>query len=99
MAIAAAAVAGVALLGACNSWKEDRGVGDAPVGKSNDSAAYVINMPDTFMNLAWRCVGENGIYTHTREAAPVIVPADPNCAEGGLWERLDMPTKPDRVRK
>ena len=29
-------------------------------------------------------VGENGIYIHTREAPPVVVPDDPNCDEGGI---------------
>ncbi len=65
---------------ACDS--EDRGFGDAPVGTSDDSSAEIINFPNTFMNVAFKCFGPNGIYAHTREAAPLVVPNDPQCAEG-----------------
>lgn len=54
-------------------------VGDAPTGEVDDSPAYIVNMPDTFMNVAFKCMGHNGIYAHTRQASPVIVANDPEC--------------------
>jgi hypothetical protein len=61
-----------------------RGLGDAPVGKRHESPVQVWLSPDTFMNIAAQCIGPNGVYAHTREAAPVIIANDPNCAEGGV---------------
>lgn len=68
----------------CNRYNDERGKGDAPVkgGRGDDSPAAVINFPDGFMNVAFKCHGRNGIYTHTRAAAPIIVKDDSNCAEG-----------------
>jgi hypothetical protein len=45
----------------------------------DDRPPHIINEPDDFMNIAFKCMGVNGIYAHTREAAPVIVPNDPMC--------------------
>ena len=57
--------------GAC----EDRGTGDAPVDRSlvDDQAPFIVNMPDGFMNLALKCLGDDLIVAHTRQAAPAIV--------------------------
>lgn len=79
--IAAGAVATVLLAG-CSGYNADRGKGDAPVAnkKGDDSPAYVVNFPDDFANVAHKCLGKNGIYTTTREAAPVVVVNDPECA-------------------
>lgn len=83
--------------GSCeDDYNEQRGLGDAPVGKANDSPAYIVNMPNGYMNVAIRCVGGNGIYGHTREAAPTVIPNDPLCAEGGFYEKLDLSSRPDR---
>ena len=66
----------------CSGYNDDRGKGDAPVKSKDDSPAVVINFPDGFLNVAFKCLNGNGIYTHTREAAPVVVVDDPNCDEG-----------------
>ena len=58
---------------------------------------YVVNFPDRFHNVAWKCVGANGIYTHTREAPPIVIAGDPNCAPGGLWEQLKLAHNPDQA--
>lgn len=64
----------------CSGYNNERGRGDAPVGERDDTPAQVINFPDLFMNVAMKCLGGNGIYTHTREGAPVVVANDPECA-------------------
>jgi hypothetical protein len=79
--LVAASLALVVLAG-CDSYNDKRGRGDAPVSRYDDKAAVVVNMPDLFMNVAFKCLGVNGVYAHTREAAPVIIPNDPICAEG-----------------
>lgn len=72
------------MLAAAGCSGDDKGLGDAPVGDSNEAPRRVWTAPDQFMNVAAFCIGVNGAYVHTREAAPVIVPNDPNCAEGGI---------------
>ena len=57
---------------------------DAPVGPVDDSPAYIVNMPDKYHNFSIKCIGGNGLYAHTRAAAPVVVVDDPLCAEGGF---------------
>ena len=82
------AAAGVFLVGAagCQSYNERRGKGDAPVGATDDTPAKVVNFPNGFMNVAFKCIGPNGVYAHTREAAPAVVPDDPNCATGAAGD-------------
>jgi hypothetical protein len=72
----------VVALAGCSAWNDDRGKGDSPVGKTDDSPARVINMPDGFANLAIKCDRGNGIYVTTRDAAPTVIVNDPNCAKG-----------------
>ena len=73
----------VGLVG-CAEYNDDkRGRGDAPVGTYDDSEVLILNMPDQFMNVAFKCMGVNGIYTHTRAASPVVVPNDPMCRGDG----------------
>lgn len=72
-------IAAMTALVGCSAFNDSRGKGDAPVGSRDDTPAEVINMPDSFMNVAHKCYGVNGIYAHTREAAPVVVPNDPMC--------------------
>lgn len=71
-------VAALILLG-CDSYNDKRGRGDAPVGKYDDSPAQIINFPDKFHNVAFKCFGGNGIYTHTRPAPPIVIVNDPEC--------------------
>lgn len=83
----ALAVAGLTVpiaLGLVGCSRDDKGMGDAPVGQRHEAPRQVWNSPDGFANIAAFCIGVNGAYVHTREAAPVIVANDPNCAEGGL---------------
>jgi len=76
----AIAVLGLALLGTgCKSYNDARGRGDAPIGEYDDSPAYILNFPDKFMNIAFKCLGPNGVYTHTRQGPPVVIVDDGNC--------------------
>lgn len=68
---------------ACDSYNTERGRGDAPVGTVVDDPVSVRQMPDAFGNIAYTCIGVDGIYVNTREAAPVVVPNDPNCGPPG----------------
>jgi hypothetical protein len=83
-AAGACAVAVAGVLGGCSKFNDDRGIGDAPVDQQPDHPVKVWPSPDRFMNVGAYCIGENGIYIHTREAPPVVVPDDPNCDEGGV---------------
>ncbi len=76
------AVGALLVLGACS--RDGKGLGDAPVGGTDEAPRRVWTSPDQFMNIAAFCIGENGAYVHTRAAAPVIIPDDPNCDEGGI---------------
>lgn len=78
------AAVGVLILASCSSYNDARGIGDAPVGKRHEAPRQVWQNIDGMMNIAAFCIGVNGVYTHTREAAPVVVPNDPNCSEGGV---------------
>ena len=80
---AVAPTAVIAILVSCGA-DEDKGTRDAPIDTrlQDNSAPYVVNMPDSFMNIAIKCIGPNGIYAHTRPAAPVVVPDDPLCVNG-----------------
>lgn len=84
MRIRTAALAATALvvLASCGEYNDKRGRGDAPVASTDDTPAVVVNFPDLFMNVAFKCLGSNGIYTHTREGAPIVVPNDTNCRNG-----------------
>ncbi|MCU0270468.1 MAG: hypothetical protein MUF83_17720 [Acidimicrobiales bacterium] len=96
IASTAALGVGVVLGVGCSEYNDERGRGDAPIGKFNDSPAYVVNMPDQFHNIAIRCVGGNGIYAHTREAAPTVIVDDPLCAEGGFIDQLGLEQRADQ---
>jgi hypothetical protein len=87
----AALVAGLCLgaiaVAGCSKFNDDRGIGDAPADQQPDRPVKVWAGPDRFMNVGAYCIGVNGIYIHTREAAPVVIPNDPNCDEGGILAR------------
>lgn len=70
----------VALVG-CSQGEYGRthGIRDAPVGNQDDTAAFIINFPDQFENVAFKCHGVDGIYTTTRQAPPVVIVNDPAC--------------------
>lgn len=78
LALATALVLG----SACSEYNDKRGIGDAPADQQPDKAVDVYPMPDQFSNVAVLCVGPNGVYVTTREAAPVVVKDDKNCTEG-----------------
>jgi hypothetical protein len=83
-----AAAALVALVG-CSSFNDDRGIGDAPVGKQHEEPHQVWVNIDSYPNVAAFCIGANGVYTTTREAPPVVIKDDPNCAEGGVLHEVN----------
>lgn len=78
-ALTVAAVIGLVLLNG-GAGKERRGRGDSPVGVVDDSPAEVVNMPDRFANVAFKCLGPNGIYSTTSDAPVVVIANDDNCA-------------------
>lgn len=73
----------LALATGCSEYNDDRGRGDAPTDQQPDKTVKVWPNADLFPNIAALCIGENGVYTTTREAAPEVVANDPNCDEGG----------------
>jgi hypothetical protein len=75
------AVVGLLATGGCS--KDEKGLGDAPVGERHETEREVWLAPDLFPNIAAWCIGVNGIYVTTREAPPTVVTDDPNCEEGG----------------
>lgn len=83
-ALAAVAAVAVLAVAGCSGFKDDRGIGDAPSEQQPDRPVKVWPVPDKFMNIGAFCIGENGVYIHTREAAPAVVADDPNCDEGGV---------------
>ena len=83
-AVAATTLVVAAAAAGCSGYNDDRGKGDAPVGARHEAPRQVWQNLDGYPNVSAFCVGVNGVYTTTREAAPVVVPDDPNCAEGGI---------------
>lgn len=77
-----AGVLGLILVTTAGSCDE-RGLGDAPVGQRIEGPRDIIVMPDKFANIAVVCDGPTRIYVTTREAAPVVVPDHPACADQG----------------
>jgi hypothetical protein len=82
--VALVAAASFLALAGCSGFNDARGVGDAPVGQRFEAPRRVWANIDQFPNVAAFCIGANGVYTTTRQAAPAVVPDDPNCAEGGI---------------
>lgn len=75
----------VALLGGCSAINDDDGAGDAPIGRVDDGPWTVINGVDGYPNVAWKCVGPNGLYTardpdRSHSRAFTVITNDPNCA-------------------
>lgn len=70
---------GVMGLGLAACSRDDKGLGDAPVGKKHEAPREVIVMPDEFSNVVFACDGHgHRIFVTTRDAAPVVI-SDPTC--------------------
>lgn len=80
--IAAVALAAIALTGC--KFEDERGVGDAPVGTLHEGPRQVWQNIDQFPNIVAFCIGRNGVYTHTRAAAPIVIANDANCTDDGI---------------
>lgn len=74
--------------GACGS----QGKIDAPVdqSKTDNQAPFIVNSPNTFQNVALKCVNNDLVATHTREAPPVII-ADASACDPGVAEQIGIP--------
>lgn len=81
--IKTAAIAGAGLLLAVGCSNDEEGRGDAPVGERHEAPRQVINMPDSFPNLAIACDGTTAIMVTTR-TNPVVIPNSQYC--GGVDE-------------
>lgn len=79
--VAVVAVLGIVGLASCGDKTQ---LNDAPVGKIDDSPAFIMTNPDQFPNIAFRCLGVNGIYATTRTGANgiIVVTNDPQCGSG-----------------
>jgi hypothetical protein len=77
------AVAAGALLLSASSCDE-KGLGDAPIGDQHETEREIWVNADKFPNISAFCIGNSGVYTTTREAAPVIIADDSNCLPGGV---------------
>lgn len=62
---------------------DEKGLGDADVGRAFEAPRDVIVMPDHFPNLVVACDGPTRIYVTTREAPPAVVADHPACAGAG----------------
>lgn len=90
----AALVALAAAVAAGCTTDDDKGLGDSGARQVDDADVAVWPSPDLFMNVGAYCIGETGVYVHTREAAPGIVGDDPNCDEGGALYQMDRADEP-----
>jgi len=69
------------LVGCGQSWDDQHGLGDAPVGNADDSPADVIQFPDRIRNVLDKCDG-HGHRVYSSSAGPFWVIADPTCPGG-----------------
>ena len=76
------ALAFAANLGAGCSSDPNDGAGDAPIATVDRTGWTILNNVDGYPNVAFRCLGPNGIYTTrgdvTRQLE--VIPNDPLCA-------------------
>ena len=77
-----------ASLTACSVFNQANGRGDAKIDAKDNSGAEVVNMPDTFGNLATKCSHGNRLFSTTHGSGDDkheyasqiwVVPADPSC--------------------
>ena len=71
----------------CDQYKEAQGNADAPIARTEKDGWTVLASPDHFPNIAFRCMGANGIYnpkTSEGDGARqlVVVANDPQCKGG-----------------
>lgn len=83
IAVAGTAVAVAIATSACET-EDDRGLGDAPSEAHDDSTIGIYTNADAYPNISTLCVGGNGVYSTTREAAVTVIVGDPECEEGGV---------------
>lgn len=76
VAVAAAVTVGLAGCGA----QASRGIQDSGIKSTDNSKAAITNFPDGYANVAFKCIGKDGVYVTTRDAAPQVVLNDSNCA-------------------
>lgn len=74
------------LAGCGQDYKESQGINDAPIARTDNAGWVVLSAPDQFPNIAFRCMGPNGIYNPrlaSKDSARTItvVPNDPQCAK------------------
>jgi hypothetical protein len=89
--ITTALLAIIALAGAAgcglDGYKESQGNADAPIARTEKDGWTVLASPDHFPNIAFRCMGANGLYnpkTSENDGARqlVVVANDPQCKGG-----------------
>lgn len=93
------AVGAAGLIGAACSDSDDRGLGDAPSEQLPDRPIPIWPNADMYPNVAVICVGNNGVYTTTREAPVAVVVEDPECAPGGAAYTGTEPATERSVRE
>lgn len=54
---------------------------DAPVGTRHEAPRDVWVMPDTFANVSGVCIGNDLVIVTTRNAPPVVLPDNEECAK------------------
>lgn len=79
-----APITALVFLAACGA-NDERGRGDAPVGRFDDTPADVINMPDDYPNVATKCDPYQPgkriyVVTHNKTDVQPLIVDDPACA-------------------
>ena len=70
----------VAVVAACGTYNDDRGIGDAPVGERHEDPREVWQNIDGYPNVSAFCVHSHLVITNTRDADAVdVVPKAPEC--------------------
>lgn len=69
----------------CSARSNNDGAGDAPITRVDDTGWVILNGVDRYPNIAFRCLGPNGIYAarnadNTAARTFQVIAADPNCS-------------------
>ena len=83
-ALGTAVILAIAGCSGSSEHQVSRGLGDVPVGEQDrTSPRLIINFPDAWGNVAFKCMGVNGLYnvTHNDASRPpvTVVVNDPMC--------------------